>query len=203
MLLSGYSVVSLPELNYVEDTEVELFRKAPQVNGVYYAGYQRNEFGDMDKFYREGRLPEDIKKMYSRVRDNQNRGLYDYSLTGSYEDAFSMKNYLNANGERYEVIGLYSKVMESYLGHHQFKGKASFLGYDINADGYSVVLTCFFEKADLFKDELGLMNGNGLLQDVESASVLVDKYISIQGQENMEQIARGSVDVIAVYKLCC
>lgn len=201
MIINGYSVVSLPELNYSEDTEVELFRNAPQVNGIYYAGYQRNEFGEMDKLYRTGSLPLEIKKMYSQVLNNQNKGLYDYYVTGSYEEAISIVSYMKSIGENLEVIGLNSRNIEKHLGTQEFTGNAVLLGYDINADGYSVILTCFFEKNDLFCDELKLMNENGLLKDVASVSVLINKYINIQDNENIEKISKDSIDVIAVYEI--
>lgn len=202
ILVSGYSVVSLPKYNYEEDTEVELFKKAPQVNGVYYAGYQRNEFGEMDKLYRNNLLPDNMKKMYSRVRENQNKGLYDYYVTEICQDAISMRNYLNSSGGNFEMIALYSKGIEKYLGSWKDDRSALFLGYDIDADGYSVILSSFFEHADLFQDEISLMNENGLLSNTESVSQLINKYVSIQGKENIEEIAVTSIDVVAVYQLC-
>jgi hypothetical protein len=200
-MLSGFSLVSLPQFNFSVDSSSELYRKAPIINGVYYEGFQRREFGDMEKLYRNEALPENIRKIYSRVRENRSLGLYDYYVTSSYQDILVMKDYLESLGDHLEIIGLYSKEIEKYLGCHEPIKDMCLIGYDINADGYSAILTCFFEKSDLFKDEIRLMNEHGLLTDIESAYVLMDKYISIQGDENIEEIDRERIDIISIYRI--
>jgi len=200
-MLSGFSLVSLPQFNFSMDSTIELYRKAPIIDGVYYEGFQRREFGDMEKLYRNEALPENIKKIYSRVRENRNMGLYDYYVTSSYEDAVVMKNYLNSLGDHLEIIGLYSKEIEKYLGCCEPVKNMCLIGYDVNADGYSAILTCFFEKSDLFKDEATLMNEHGLLRDIESVYILIDKYISIQGVENIEEIDREKIDIMSIFRI--
>jgi hypothetical protein len=201
MVINGFSVVRKPELNFSKTTEIQLFNIAPEVNGVFYEGYQRIPFGDMAERFRNKTLPDEIREAYEHVRSFRNAGLYDYFVTDSYADARLMRNYLDPNGKEYEIIGLSSKEIEKYLGRHHFDGEALFRGHDINAGGYSAVLTCFFENPNLFKEQLALMNEHGLLSTVNAALALVDRYIEIQGDGSIEEIEIGQTDIVAVYKL--
>lgn len=201
MLLSGYSVVMLPQFNYSKDSSIELLTKAPTINGIYYEGYQRKPLGNLFELSPNGVLPEDIAKIYSHIREFRNQGLYDYYVTNSYIDANQVKNYSNSLGDNLEVIGVYSKELEKYLGVSNFDGRATFLGYDINADGYSLILTSFFEQSNLFANEIYMMNKYGLLQDVKSVDILINKYISLQNEENLEIVFREKLDVVSIYRM--
>lgn len=200
MVINGFSVVTLPEYNNTIDSETNLFRRPPSMNGILYKGFHRKVFGGIHDLYLNDALPDDIKKFFLKVRQFRNSGLYNYYVTDSYEEAIIMKKYLKSLGDNLEVIGLCSKEIEKYLGCNEFEGNVDFLGFDVDTDGYSAVLTCFFEKTYLFQDYMICLNGNGLIVSELAAWQIVEKYLEIQFEFGLEEIDRSEVDVVAIYR---
>jgi hypothetical protein len=201
-MISGYSVVSLPESNCDSNADIKVFRKPPETNGILYGGYMREPFMEIGLLSVRGKLPPNIASIYKEIEASEVIHPNYYSVTGSYEHSKILKEYSESIGEKCEIIALGSSSLQSRMGEVKSPPINEFMGYDFSTGGYSGILTCLFEKTKYFESSVNAMNKNGLFDDINLVDETAKRYLSLQStKSDIENIFLEDVETVYVYRI--
>lgn len=198
--MNAFSVLYLPEYNFNFENKIYC------VNNTLYHGFDRYQCEQLFLGVNMDNLPSEMKLICDEIEETRKIGLWEgcYYVTPSIDKAIQACDYSNSKENKHEVVAFESESINYLLGEQRdINFDFDFLGYDINAEGDSLVLNSFFNETEIFKEELSLMNKFGLLDNEEHANTLLNKYISIQKYENVEEInlEEDMIEFVKIYRL--
>lgn len=176
-------VVRLPEANFDLLGRGAFSAVVPKVDGIYYGGFDRMPWFDVDEAYWGDGLPDDLRVIRKRAESGDFTGL---GLVFEIEEARQVLAFSNREEERNEIIAVYSKELGSIRSTitHPL-GEIDWLGWDVAVPGSSsLLLDGVFWRPELFKERSHLLNKHGLLSSPEE----VDRYVSAYrplGEQNL------------------
>lgn len=184
MQVNGFVVVRIPTMNFlVPGRDV-----VPCVNGIYYAGVDRNRWADvMDDDYYEGKLPRNVKSDLARLKRNDFSGI---DLCQDIAVASRLLTYSNRSSLRNELIVIRSPSLAALKGCVETELAVEWVGFDVFALGeWSLISHGIFLHPDKYPDWRVQLNCHGLFNDPSLTSPYSLAY--------EEAVARGYSEPIA------
>jgi len=195
MQINGFLVVRLPAMNFlVPGRDV-----VPSINGVYYAGVDRNRWADvMDMEYYEGRIPRNIKKDVSLLKSTDFTGL---DLCRDATVASRLLTYSNRSAIRNELIVVRSQSLAATKGYVEIEASVEWIGFDYFALGeWSLISHGLFVYPDEYPEWRTRINRFGLFDDPSLLTAYSLAYEQAAARQHSEPTAPKSsgLDIISM-----
>lgn len=167
-------VVRLPKANSDSLGRGAFSSVVPKIDGIFYGGFDRMPWFDVDEAYGEGSLPPDLHAIREVAESGDFTGL---GLVFKIEEACQLLAYSNREERRNEIIVVFSEELASIKGTISHPSDdIEWLGWDVAVPGSSsLLLDGVFWRPQFFEEHRCILNEHGLLPSAEA----VDSYVSV------------------------
>ncbi len=172
---------------------------------IFYQGADRLPWYDIDCLSSEKN--QDVKEIYSKYREIQNRSSYDFSngLCENYKDVVFLLKASPQIIEKNEIIyiDLDNQHVNS-ISSIPSNVKLGFMGFDPYVSGYGSFLNSgIYTKQQAFSSFTDKLNSFGLFDDIPSIESYLEEYKQVEILANLEPFTglEKSVVYISVYNV--
>ncbi len=199
----GYMVVRKPQHNIINREFLEHPIPPPRVGDIYYCGFERQGWEEIDAGYNNHTLPDDVRLKRSYIRElEQNRlKLCSLDLCPDLEIAIDLLDYSNREGEINELIAVYSDYLAETSETVCIEpARLAWLGYDLMGwDVGSLLARGYFKLPELFAGWESTLNGGGLFSWVDPIEEYVRAYqAAAEADTRIEPIFDLGISIIEV-----
>ncbi|WP_314004464.1 hypothetical protein [Xanthocytophaga flava] len=202
-IIAGYMMVRKPFYNFMSSYRTNTEFVLEPVDSIYYQGFQRMEWYDVDTYFLEKRLPEKFMAKYEEIIKSEYFNLF-VDLARTEEDVFLFMNLDEEIPVKNEVIVLSSPTLNAiYSGVFVSEDLVEWLGYDIwTLGGWSLIRHAIFENRQLCLLENNPVNEFGLFDTSESMAQFVQEYNALGSSDKVDPLIDGMpVEAIRVGRL--
>ena len=202
--ICGYVVLRKPMFNFDENGRGAFNKTAPCIRDTYYSGVSRMAWFDLDEYYFDGMLPQDLIKLRDKII-NENQDFSDIIILRDLQDTKDILCFSNQEDDKNELCAVFSESLAKQKGVIEFCSDIVWLGIDVYCQGYgSLIEHGVFTNPDLFSEFCMHLNNNGLF-DMGSTHVnkYIEKYIEFSKSNNIESVYEviDLIDIISVARV--
>lgn len=193
----GFSVVRLPSRAFDDAQRGAFAGSVPDLDGVYYGGFDRMPWFDIDELILTDLLPTELRHLRTNTRAPNFSGI---DLARKLPDAERLLSASNHISERNEIVAVYSDSLAQLLGTTDVDStQFEWLGFDVAALGHSsLLLEGIFANPLLFDELRASINSNGLLSNENDVDRYLRAYRSLAAESEVEPLFEEPYPVEAI-----
>lgn len=196
-LMAAYIIVRKPQFDeYVPGAP------ARPLGNILYQGMNRSMWYDLDTFSIEGKLPDELKQPYAKLKDTGNYLTFVRIATSRQE----AEQFFTIGGDwtdRNEVIVVQSDALDGTFGLAPLRaGSVEWLGFDlVLLGGWSLISHGIFENRRLSLLAKKSINGNGLFDDTYGLDAFIEEYMRLGALNEVDPLTSVTLEVVRVGRL--
>lgn len=155
-------------------------------DGWGYRGRDREPWEDVELAYYDGGLPIHLREAYDQMEKDADdfNGIY---VTPSVSEARELLHFSNSQTPGNELIAVASDYMERRKPLLTSNLRIDWLGYDVLTLGsWSLIAYGVLRNPAVFANLASRFNQYGLVDDVDTAAILVEQYCGVAEDANLE-----------------
>src|SRR5215471_7894866 len=160
----GFVVLRKPEHNYDFQRRDLLRESAPRVDNIFYGGFDRMAWFDLDEGHYSRSLPPEMEEKWRLINEEKSPS-YDIATVREFSVALEVLEYANKSTEINEICAICSLRQDGNEFLRRSGRPIQWLGADLAVSGYgSPVSAGLFARPDLFPEFVKKLNSSGLFQ---------------------------------------